>query len=180
MPRDRDDYDDFEEEDHQRRRRRPTSRRRREDDYDDEYDDDFDDSPRPRRRRRRTSRSSNVGLIIGLVVGGFVLLSCGGVVLVAIGRVASQRDVTITNLKAERDVGLIAGALDAGVLVKFDARNNGPSGEVTFVIELSCSEGRWTREQKVHMARNSFRTFSYPFHEPTLNARNFQTRVRAK
>ena len=69
-----DDYDD-----RPRRRYEDDDRPRRRDDYDDDYD-------RPRRPRPRPRRKgSNVGLWVGLGVGGVVLLTLGVVLAVTLG-----------------------------------------------------------------------------------------------
>jgi hypothetical protein len=68
MPRD--DYDD-----------RPRRRYRDDDDHDRprrRFDDEDDYDDRPRRRRPVRSAGGSGGLVVGLVIGGVMLLGCGG------------------------------------------------------------------------------------------------------
>mgnify|MGYP007077470571 CR=1 FL=1 len=71
-------------------------------------------------------------------------------------------------------MGLVRGEADYGIKVSFEVTNSGEAGIITVGPWLSTSEGEWDRKQKVTFDAGETRSFSYLFHEPTVNASNIQ------
>jgi hypothetical protein len=63
---------------------------------------------------------------------------------------------------------------DYGIQVNFILRNEGKSGLINVRTWLTCSDGEWSREQRVTLDESESMSFTYFFHEPTINATNIQ------
>jgi hypothetical protein len=90
----------------------------------------------------------------------------------AIDAALSTADGTGSSLAISEDTRVVGGEFDYGFNVTFTVTNVGEAGIVTVSPWLSCSEGEWSRLQRLNMQAGESVTLSYFFHEPTVNAAN--------
>jgi hypothetical protein len=107
-----------------------------------------------------------IGAVLIGVVGSFSILG------------SLMPGAKIENLHLTGDTRVINGEFDYGEIVSFDLRSvSSDPKDITVEIRLSCSEGEWTRTQKVHLEPHETRNVSVFFQEPTVDATNTKTHV---
>lgn len=87
-------------------------------------------------------------------------------------------NVKLENLDVTGEPRVINGNLDYGAVVAFDVTNiTDKPQEVQLRIEVSCSEGKWTQDQKVALAGKESRRLTLFFPEPTIDSSDLKGRV---
>jgi hypothetical protein len=116
-------------------------------------------------------------VVLGAIgfVGATVQSQRGG------GESAERRSVPsphgqIVEQSVDKDVRIVDGEMDAGYNAHLKVRNQGEPGLIQITVTLSCSEGEWSRTQKLNFDSNEERNLEFFFHEPTMNASNVQAR----
>lgn len=131
-----------------------------------------------------TRRDSDVNRFIpGLVTCYFPLHNNGATgfdadVQRAIDAALSEAKGQVQNLQASNDSRIINDEFDYGWTVSFSIKNVGKAGIIMVSPWISCSEGEWSLFQKVSFAAGETKSFTYFFHEPTINASNGQYGVK--
>ena len=98
--------------------------------------------------------------------------------VVVLGGCEKRPRGSVSNITRQEHPELINGQMDWGSEVGFDLKNEGERGMIHITVTVSCSEGRWVRSQDLLLEAGQFRHLTYFFHEPTINATNFQALVR--
>jgi zinc ribbon protein len=112
-----------------------------------------------------------IAIIIGAVLIGLVT----GVSIIG----SLLPNAKIENLSMSGDTRVINNEFDWGENVSFDVRSvSSDPKDVTVEVRLLCSEGEWTRMQKVHLGPNETRRVSVFFQEPTIDATNLRSQVK--
>jgi|GEM_PF-6432658 len=89
----------------------------------------------------------------------------------------SQAKGQVTAHRSEIDARLVNGEMDAGISVGVNLTNTGKEGLIQVTEFLTCSEGEWSRTQKLSFRAGESKRLEFFFHEPSINASNIQTRV---
>ncbi|MGR9088474.1 MAG: hypothetical protein ACU841_15595 [Gammaproteobacteria bacterium] len=110
--------------------------------------------------------------------------------LVAFGIIAILREngtmfvpansCNVHTVKIEAMPFVINGEFDAGYQVTAVVGNEGPQTQLAIVAKLTSSEGDFHRKQTIPFDKNEFKTLTYQFHEPTINATNVNALVSCK
>ena len=58
--------------------------------------------------------------------------------------------------------------------------NVGASGNISFAVKLSCSEGKFVRNHNMYLNQDEQRELKFRFHEPTINATNIAYEIIAR
>ena len=123
-------------------------------------------------------RSFQILCIVFLSSSLGVLTGCDADVQRVIDAALSEAKGQVQNLQASDDTRIINGDFDYGWTVSFSVKNNGKAGIIMVSPWISCSEGEWSRLQKVSFNAGETKSFTYFFHEPTVNATNGQYGVK--
>lgn len=78
----------------------------------------------------------------------------------------------VHTVKIETMPFVVNGEFDAGYQVTAVVGNEGPANAIGIVAKLTSSEGDFHRKQTIPFNKNEFKTLTYQFHEPTINATN--------
>lgn len=70
--------------------------------------------------------------------------------------------------------------LDLCYSVVIMVENVGASGTISFVVKLSCSEGKFVRNHNMYLNQDEQRELKFRFHEPTINATNIAYEIIAR
>lgn len=115
----------------------------------------------------------------GVIVVGLAIVAALAVVLAVSTRERPHPVAVIAEHRCESTIGVVDGEADAGVQATCAVRNEGAPGVVRVAMTLSCSEGRWTREQDVFVPANATQSVSTTFFEPSIAARDVQVSYEA-
>ena len=78
------------------------------------------------------------------------------------------------------DFVYINDTLDLCYSVVILVENVGASGNISFAVKLSCSEGKYVRNHKMYLNQDEQRELKFRFHEPTINATNIAYEIVAR
>jgi hypothetical protein len=123
-------------------------------------------APEPQRPQFGLNWLSSLTAIALLMI---LLLGCRPLTSKAKGR--------SSKIGCKPDIGVVKGAMDAGINVTVTVENVGEDGFINIKPELSTSEGEWNRSQDIQFAAGESKNLTYFFDEPTINASNIQCRV---